>query len=549
MPSWNDDPNASTEDDASANPPPRPTYAPMAVPPPPQQPAGPPPPPQYPAGPPPVPQYPGGPPQYPDVPPPPPSWGPQPPAGGTGGGGSSRRNVLVAGSVAAVVAAGGGVAAWLLTRDNGKSAAPKPSPPPPTTGPPAPPVPPPTPDAPPATESAPYTLTVWQEKIFTPGVDQAKTNTDLGNALVKVDPLGSTRMDVQEFIDQQKLDTALAAGNGPDIFQLDTLSLARRVRRGTLLDLTPYAGRLNVDGWHPAARAACTFDGKLYALPMDVYVPVVIYDKRLCDPAGFVVPHTRDEWFAELDKLKRFHASDPKFEALHLTGKAWQQLAACLFEAGCEIAVRDGEHWTGRLGTPAGKDGIGYFQRLQAYSSAPKNVEEYKDPAGSISAVLTAGKAAMVIQPDWVFADLLRSSPETARNLAAFPMPGPTSDKPGPVGVWGGVFAVNAKTAHPVGASNLLRVLSSAPWQERWANENETPPAMADLTTTSGTANLLRPATLAALKESRPYPQAPGWTAGPLKDFAEDVLAKGLDPSVVGPVRDLDIARIFNRDS
>ncbi|OPC83624.1 hypothetical protein B4N89_24180 [Embleya scabrispora] len=451
--------------------------------------------------------------------------------------------MIVAGSVAAAVAAGGGVTAWLLTRDDDKSAAPPPKPDP-TTPAPVPPGPPTAPE-PPTAESGPYTLTMWLDKLFTPGVDQAKTNTDLAAALVKVDPLGTLRSEVQEIADPSKLDTALAAGNGPDLFQVDSLGLARRVKQGTLLDLTPYAKRLNADAWHPAARAACTVDGKLYALPMDVYAPVVVYDKRLCDPAGFVVPTTRDEWITQLDKLEQHYASDPKFEALHLVGRAWQTIAACLYANGCEIAVQQNERWAGRLNTDAGRAGIAFFQKLQSYSSAPKNVEEYKDPAGTITAVLTAGKAAMAIQPDWVVAELLRTSPETARNLGAFPMPGTTAGKAATVGVWAGVLAVSAKTGHPIGATNLLRVMASSVWQERWANENETVPALGGLTTTSGAANPARAATLTALAQGKPYPAAPGWSAVPLKDFAEKVLG-GADPVVAGAEQDARIGGSFS---
>ncbi|MFJ8745483.1 extracellular solute-binding protein [Embleya sp. NPDC127516] len=534
MPSWNDDPQASSEDDPSANPPPRPTYAPTAVPPPPQHRQY-----QHPQ----YPQHPGGPPpQYPNMPPP--GWGPTPPPPG---GGSSRRKVIVAGSVAAAVAAGGGVAAWLLTRGDDKTAAPTGPGPDPTSGPPAPPAPPAT-AGPPTAESGPYTLTLWLEKLLTAGVDQARTNTDLAAALLKADPYGTARVEVQDTIDARKLDTAIAAGNGPDVFQAQTLGLARRVRRGDLLDLTPYAARLNVDAWHPAARAACTFDGKLYALPMDVYAPVVVYDKRLCDPAGFVVPRTRDEWLAQLDRIKAHHAGNPNIEALHLAGKAWQTLAACLFEDGCEIAVAANERWTGRLGSPAGRAGVTFFRRLQAYSTAAKDAEEFQDPAGSITAVLGSGRAAMMIQPDWVFPSVLRTAPETARNLAAFPIPGRDPGRPGAVGVWGGVLAVSAKTAHPAGAVNLLRVFASATWQERWANENEMPPALAGLTTTSGTANPMRAATVAALAQGRKYPQAPGWSSAPLKTLAEDVLAKGVDPDTAGRRADAMIAATYDKD-
>ncbi|WP_406288159.1 extracellular solute-binding protein [Embleya sp. NBC_00896] len=552
MPSWNDDPEPSSDDSpvhppqpptappggpasglpygqSYPPPPPPPTYAPTAAPPPPQQ--------QYPQH----PQHPNMPPP-PGWAPPPPGWAPQPPPAASAAG-SSRRKVIAAGSVAAVVAAGGGVAAWLLTRGDDKAAG-KPGPGP-TTNTASPP--PPVPDVPTA-ESGPYTLTMWLDAQITPGIDQTKSNTDLTAALLKADPYGTLKPEVQEFADNQKLDAVFAAGQGPDLFQTQTFSLARHVLREELLDLTPYASRLNIDAWHPAARAACTVDGKLYALPMDVYAPVVLYDKRLCDPAGFVVPRTRDEWIAQLDNLKKHYASDPKFEALHMTGKAWTQITSCLYEDDCAIAERENGRWVGRLGTAQGKAGISFFQRLQAYSAAPKDVDEGMDPAGSIAKVLAGGKAAMVIQPAWMFPDLVRTSPETARNTAAFPIPGRSADKPSAVAVWSSVVAVSAKTAHPAGAVNLLRVLGSATWQQRWADENETVPALTGVTTVTGSGNAMLAATLEALKQGRPYPQAPGWTSNPLKEFAVNVLAKGIDPSSAGRRADALIAGNFDRE-
>jgi N,N'-diacetylchitobiose transport system substrate-binding protein len=556
--SWNDDPSASTDDavvpprpagpptvepstveptagdgtggpgvrwsaphepaqSGATVPPPRPTYAPVAVPPPPQ---------------------------YPHVPPPP-GWAPPPPPRA-----ASRRRFLALGSAAAVVAAGGGAAAWLLTDRDGKPTA-RPGPTPPA------PMPPPiletrsVPDVPLA-ETGPYTITMWAETVVTPGENDGWLRTDLPQALTKADEFGTLKVQLQEFADDAKLDTALAAGgsSAPDLFQSTTMALARHVARGALLDLTPYASRLNPDTWHPAIRAACTIDDKLYALPMDLNVPVVLYDKRLCDPAGFVVPRSRDEWLTQLDRLKAFHAADPKFQAIQLVGKSWQPLMAFLFENGSRIAVRDGDRWRGVLTEQPARDAIAFFAKLQGYSTAKKDAEDWIDPSGpSFLDAFSAGKTAMGIQPDWVYQEILRKYPATAEHLGAFALPGLTVGTPSAVGTWGSVIAASAKTAHPAGAVNLLRVLSTAAWQGRWADALEAAPAVVGVTNTKGAANPMRPATLAALKQARPFPQAPGWSGGPLKDYAVAVVTGKLDVVGAGVQADARIASDFPKST
>ncbi|WP_237534295.1 extracellular solute-binding protein [Streptomyces sp. SID3343] len=363
-------------------------------------------------------------------------------------------------------------------------------------------------------------------------------STDLPQALLRDDSLGTLDVRLQEFGEDPKLDSLLAAGgnSAPDLFQTTTMGLGGHVARGNVLDLTPYASRLNVDTWHPAIRAACTIDGKLYALPMEVNVPVVMYDKRLCDPAGFVVPRSRDEWLTQLDRLKAFHAADPKFQAIQLAGKAWQPLVSFLYENGSKIAVRDGDHWRGVLDEQPARDAIAFFRRLQGYSTARKDAEDWADPtgAGSFLDAFTGGRTAMGIQADWVYPELVRKSPAAAEHLGAFPLPGLTVGTPAAVGTWGAVLAVSARTEHPAGAVNVLRVLSTPTWQERWADAWEAAPAVVGARNAKGTANPMRPATIEALKQARPFPQVPGWSGAALKDYAVAVLTDAMDAPTAG---------------
>jgi multiple sugar transport system substrate-binding protein len=99
----------------------------------------------------------------------------------------------------------------------------------------------------------------------------------------------------------QKFQTQLAGGNAVDIVQLggDFTNLGIKDDRASapdladfLLDLTPYTknGKLNISNVDTAAIKAGTRDGKLYAIPVAMNMPAILYNKSLLERVGAPYP-------------------------------------------------------------------------------------------------------------------------------------------------------------------------------------------------------------------------------------------------------------------
>jgi len=105
----------------------------------------------------------------------------------------------------------------------------------------------------------------------------------------------------------QKFQTQLAGGNAVDIVQLggDFTNLGIKDDMVSapdladfLLDLTPYtkSGALNISNVDTAAIKAGTRDGKLYAIPVAMNMPAILYNKSLLERVGAPLPKVSMTW-------------------------------------------------------------------------------------------------------------------------------------------------------------------------------------------------------------------------------------------------------------
>ena len=95
-----------------------------------------------------------------------------------------------------------------------------------------------------------------------------------------------------------KLTTALAAKNAPDVVVVHQSNLLNYVPKGSLYALDDVLKKLSapMNDFVAAPLDACKFDGKLYALPLDVHALIMYYNTDLFKQAGVTqVPRTYDE--------------------------------------------------------------------------------------------------------------------------------------------------------------------------------------------------------------------------------------------------------------
>lgn len=94
-----------------------------------------------------------------------------------------------------------------------------------------------------------------------------------------------------------RLQTDFAAGNPPDVFELNYENFVTFASRGTLAPLDDYLtgdGGLPAETFYPAALDAFAYQGSQYGLPITFSTVVLFYNRDLFDAAGIALP--TDDW-------------------------------------------------------------------------------------------------------------------------------------------------------------------------------------------------------------------------------------------------------------
>jgi multiple sugar transport system substrate-binding protein len=99
----------------------------------------------------------------------------------------------------------------------------------------------------------------------------------------------------------EKLQTMIAAGTPPDVFDMWEGYVQPYAANGVLMDLTPYVEadpEWSMEDFQPAAVAASSYEGKLYTIVRDFYPGPVMYfyNKDMFDAAGQSYPTLDWTW-------------------------------------------------------------------------------------------------------------------------------------------------------------------------------------------------------------------------------------------------------------
>ncbi|MEY8356275.1 sugar ABC transporter substrate-binding protein [Lachnospiraceae bacterium 54-53] len=94
---------------------------------------------------------------------------------------------------------------------------------------------------------------------------------------------------------RDQLDTRIAGDDWPDVIRYTYQRLGKFKETDTMLDLTPCISEENLNDLVPAFREACTYNGKLVAMPHHTDVIALFYNKQMLEDAGIEVPKSLDE--------------------------------------------------------------------------------------------------------------------------------------------------------------------------------------------------------------------------------------------------------------
>lgn len=214
------------------------------------------------------------------------------------------------------------------------------------------------------------------------------------------------------------LQTKLASGDAPDIYQLEMAYIPKYVENDYAADLS---GLDSVKNIAPEDLANCMLDGKLYALGTGATSMCVTYNKETFEKAGIQeVPETLDEFKEVCEKLKAagiepiangFKESwtiSGNIQADYITGVLAQDPDAIKGVCDGSKTFADSDLWK--------EEFTRFFDRYQ-YSG--------NDPFGTdwnnACSMVATGKAAMIFNGSWAVTNILGVNKDAS--LGVFPAP------------------------------------------------------------------------------------------------------------------------------
>jgi multiple sugar transport system substrate-binding protein len=202
-----------------------------------------------------------------------------------------------------------------------------------------------------------------------------------------------------------KLQTAIAGGDAPDVFAMDGPLFPDYQTRDVLLDLKPFIDRDGYDLTQLADQAVADFTtpGGQFGLPRDLNVVALYYNKKMFDAAGIAYPDDTWDWAKLTDVAKQLtvRGANGKVSQWGFTTETtdmenyWSEL---VWQNGGDIISAD--HKTSLVGSDQAAAGLQFLQDLI-----------WKDkvmPDASITDALgdafEQGQAAMEANGSWLVA-------------------------------------------------------------------------------------------------------------------------------------------------
>ncbi len=205
------------------------------------------------------------------------------------------------------------------------------------------------------------------------------------------------------------LQAALSAGDPPDFFYIDSLRLPDLAEAGALAPI-PDDAIAEPDDIYPSLVDAFTYDGTWYCPPKDFSTLGLIYDVAALEEAGIAPPTNMEELAAAA-------------EALTTEDRAGLSFGAELARAGVFMLANGGyivddEVSEMTLDTDENRATLQYLADLFAndYAATPASLE-----AGWAGEAFGQGKAAMVIEGNWIVGFLAENFPDREWGVVELP--------------------------------------------------------------------------------------------------------------------------------
>jgi multiple sugar transport system substrate-binding protein len=255
---------------------------------------------------------------------------------------------------------------------------------------------------------------------------------------------------VQEYLGGSKLQTAFAAGQGPDIFLISHQDFLLYYNGGVLLDLTPYMEDAAKKDFFPSVMEARIVDEKIYGVPFDVEPMAMYYSLKAFEEAGLSesdIPKTWDQFLEIAHKLTK----GDRFGCLFETASNFYQNFTWypfMWQGGGEIVTPNGKH--SAFASPATVQALKFWRDAIQQNVAPRNI--LGSGGWDVIANLASGFCAMQNLGIWGVSYLQEYAKDLQYGVFPYPLP-PNGQQRNIFGGW--AFAANAKGKNPEEAAKF----------------------------------------------------------------------------------------------
>ncbi len=231
---------------------------------------------------------------------------------------------------------------------------------------------------------------------------------------------------------QSKLLAALAAGSGPDVFEVTNRSVPqwRSVIAPMPAAIAQSFGQLQMSQLFPDVVAEdFTQGGQLFGLPLSIDTLAMVYNKDLFNAAGIAFPpKTWDDFDADAAKLRSVNPQGQITQAAAVIGgssatvpNAADLLSLLMLQNGAQMTD---EARTAATFATANNAGIAAFNFYLQFANAASPYYTWSDNIGKGLDSFVGGKAAIVFLYQSDLAALKQKAPFL--NIGVAPMPQPT---------------------------------------------------------------------------------------------------------------------------
>ena len=171
-----------------------------------------------------------------------------------------------------------------------------------------------------------------------------------------------------------KLQTDFAAGNAPDVFELNYENFVTFASRETLKPLTPYLegeDGIGADIFYPAALDAFQYDGVQYGLPITFSTVVLYYNKDLFDAAGLEYPTNDWTWDDVMSAAEKLTDPSKRVWGIYQPVQFWEfYKTAAAAGGGLEVSPEV------RIDTPENRQALHYLvDKVQTAGVMPTDAQ------------------------------------------------------------------------------------------------------------------------------------------------------------------------------